>query len=68
MSVHRLKALQSEKLQAGKQRCILLYFNESDYTTYENAILAHGGKKKGGNAKGLIGQEQALLKLIAKTH
>ncbi|WP_298355879.1 hypothetical protein [Rhodoblastus sp.] len=51
---------------AGKQRCVLLRFNDADYKAFAAAVLAHGAKKKGGKSKALIGQEQALLQLIAE--
>lgn len=51
----------------AKQRCVLLYFDEADYQTYEAAVVARGAKKKGAKSKALVGQEQALLKLIAET-
>jgi hypothetical protein len=46
-----------------KTRCMLIRFSVKDYAIFADAIVRHGGQKRG---KGLAGTEKALLKIIAK--
>lgn len=46
---------------SSKARCVLLYLTPEQHDLYEQAILDHGGKRRG---RQLIDQERALMTII----
>jgi hypothetical protein len=43
-SAKHMKALVSEKTAWRKHRCVILYFGPTQYSKFEKAILAQGGR------------------------
>jgi hypothetical protein len=61
-TAQQLKALVPEKTARPKRRCVMLYLGPTQYSMFEEAILAHGGKPHSG--RGLSGKERALMAII----
>lgn len=56
---HRLLGRKSDH----RRHCVLMYFRDSDYQVFSQAILRYGGKK---TSRDLAGKEEALLKILKK--
>jgi hypothetical protein len=55
---------QMSNVQPPKTRCVLLYFNRSEYQSFETAVLRNGGSRRG---RGLVGKERAIIKALRKS-
>jgi hypothetical protein len=63
-TVRELTLLLRDELPVPGERCVVLYLGPVHYKTFENAVLAYGGKKVG---RGLVDKEDALLKALNKS-
>jgi hypothetical protein len=60
-NVQELKRLIGEDSRRSKPHCVLLYFGKEQYRQFRQAMLRHGASRRG---RGLVGKEEALLRLV----
>ncbi|MBY0560043.1 hypothetical protein [Hyphomicrobium sp.] len=60
-SAHSLQALLKGQKKPANAHCVLMYFKDSDYNLFYNALIKRGAQQ---SARGLINKEEALVKLL----
>lgn len=60
-----LKGVLEGQPKSSAVRCVLLHLTPEDHDRLVEALVAHGAVKKG---RGLIGKEEALMKIIDSEH
>lgn len=62
-TVRELEAMLKGEVAVPNAHSVLFYFNEKDYETLQKALVKYGATRSN---RGLVGKEQALVKLLKK--
>jgi hypothetical protein len=62
-SANELERLLSGKKPLGNARCVLMYFSPKQYDELEDALVRHGGVRRG---RGVEDKEEAMIKMVRR--
>jgi hypothetical protein len=62
-SANELERVLSGKKSLGNARCVLMYFSPKQYDELEDALVGHGGVRRG---RGVENKEEAMIKMVRR--
>ena len=62
-SANELERAMSGKKPLGNARCVLMYFSPKQYDELEDALVRHGGMRRG---RGVEDKEEAMIKMVRR--